>query len=220
MDIQLYNALLVALPLNSITSLTVKGRTPLSMEGWHSHALRWHKLERVRLFCAAVPAFRGMFEDAVVHGDPLLPSLEELILSDISLNAQKVYYLCDMLIGCVELGILLRTLDLRTCTATNRAVQLLSEIVVDVQGPVRKVSGDLNGRRRGSTGVLGKEGGRDDEDDEEPGLDEVPNFVGSWDLDDDDDEHFATGEVNNGGDEDDEDDDNNATTTNTVLPGE
>jgi hypothetical protein len=32
-----------------------------------------------------------MFEDAAVLGDPLLPSLEKLILSDISLNAQKVY---------------------------------------------------------------------------------------------------------------------------------
>jgi hypothetical protein len=212
MDIQQNNALLAALPLNSITSLTVKGRTPLRKEDWRSHASKWQKLERVRLFYAAVRAFRGMFEDAAVLGDPLLPSLEELILSDISLNAQMVYYLCDMFIKCVELGIQLKTLDLRTCTAINhRAVQLLSEIVVDVQGPVKKKSGDLSGRRWGSAGVLGgEEGGRDDEDDEEPGpgFDDVRNFVGFWDLDDDD-EHFAIGDVNNGDDEDDEDNGNN-----------
>ena len=34
-------------------------------------------------------------------------------------NAQNVHYLCNMLIECVELGIPLRTLDLRTCTATS-----------------------------------------------------------------------------------------------------
>ena len=34
-------------------------------------------------------------------------------------NAQNVHYLCDKLIECVELGIPLRTLDLRTCTATS-----------------------------------------------------------------------------------------------------
>jgi hypothetical protein len=200
MDISQYNALLAALPLNSIASLTVKGRTPLGKEDWRGHASRWHKLERVRLFYPAVPAFRGMLEDAAVLGDPLLPSLEELILSNISLNAQNVYYLCDMLIECVELGIPLRTLDLRTCTVTasNRAVtvQLLSEIVVDVQGPVEKKSGYLNGRGRGSAGVLGGEG-EGDEGDAETEFDVVPNFAGSWSLDDDVDDRYAIGEVNN-----------------------
>jgi hypothetical protein len=182
MDIQLYNAVLAALPLNSIASLTVEGLPPLSKEDWRSHASRWHKLERVRLFNDAVPAFRAMFEDAAVIGVPLLPSLEELILVNISLNAQKVYYLCDMLIECVELGIPLRTLDLRTCMATSRAVQLLSEIVVEVRGPVKKQSGDPNGRRRGSAGVLGEEGGRGEEED---GVDVVTSFLGSWDDDHD-----------------------------------
>jgi hypothetical protein len=67
-----------------------------------------------------------------------------------------------MLLECVKLGIPLKTLDLRTCTADDRAVQLLSEIVVDVQGPVKEESGYLDGRRRGGAGVLGEEGGRDE----------------------------------------------------------
>lgn len=154
MDIQHCNTLLAALPLNSTTSLTVKGHTPLGKEDWRSHASRWHKLERVRLSDAAVPAFRAMFEDAAELGDPLLPLLEELVLVDISLDAKKVCYLCDMLMECVELGIPLRTLDIRTCTVANRAVRLLNEIVVDVQAPAKEESGDFNGRRRGSAGAL------------------------------------------------------------------
>ena len=160
MDIEQYNTLLSALSLNSITSLTVKGRTPLSKDDWGSHGSRWHKLERLLLFHSAVPAFRAMFKDAAVLGGPLLPSLEELILVDISLNVPKVYYLCDRLIERVELGMRLGMLDLRTCVAgTKRAVQLLSEIVVDVQAPVKKESGDLSGRRWGSVGALGEEEG-------------------------------------------------------------
>jgi len=53
MDVQLYKALLAAISLNSIASVTVKGRTPLSKKNWHSHASRSHKLKRVRLSCAA-----------------------------------------------------------------------------------------------------------------------------------------------------------------------
>jgi hypothetical protein len=100
-----------------------------------------------------------------------------------------------MLMECIELGILLRTLDLRTCTMSNRAVQLLGEIVVDVLRPVKKESGDLNGRSRGSAGVLGEGEGRDEEDDKEPGFDYVPNFVGYWDSADDNDNHFVIDDV-------------------------
>jgi hypothetical protein len=71
----------------------------------------------------------------------------------------SVYYLYDMLIEFVELGLPLRTLDLRTCTTDDRVVQLLSEIVVDIQGPVKERSGYLDWRRPGGAGVLGEEGG-------------------------------------------------------------
>lgn len=132
----LHDALLTSLPLNSITSLTVDGSIPLNKQLWRIHAPRWLKLERLRLFRTAVPAFREMLKE-VPCGGPLLPSLEELVLVGIRLDAQKVYYLYDMLIELVEFEIPIRTLDLRSCTATNRAVKLLNEIVVDVQGPVK-----------------------------------------------------------------------------------
>jgi hypothetical protein len=201
MDITLYDALLTALPLNSITSLTIrgKGRTPLSWQVWHSHAPRWHKLKRVCLSSSAVPALRGMLEDAP-SGGSLLPSLEELVLVDVSLNAQKVYYLYSMLIELVELDTPLWKLNLQTCTAADRAVQLLSEIVVDVQGPVKRESGarDLDGKGRGSIGAVGEEGGRDED---EGGFDDVPSFLGSWDTDDDDDDDDDYYDVDDGDEE-------------------
>ena len=135
-------------------------------------------------------------------GDPLLPSLEELILVDISLNAPKVYYLCDMLIERVELGVPLRTLDLWTCNVANRGVQLLSEIVVDVQGPVKKESGDLSGRRRGNAGAVGEEGRRDEKDSED-GFDRVTPFLGSWDIGPGDSDDFRWGEYDSDDDSDD-----------------
>ena len=81
--------MLAALTLNSTARLTAEGSPPLSKENWRSHASRWHKLERVRLYNDAVPAFRSMFEDVAVLEDPLLPSLEELILVDISLKCAE-----------------------------------------------------------------------------------------------------------------------------------
>ena len=123
-------------------------------------------------------------------------------------NARNVHYLCDVLIECVELGIPLRTLDPRTCTATssNCAVQLPSEIVVDVQGHVKKKSGYLNGKRRRSASAGGLEEGESD-DDEEPGFNDVPNFAEYWDLNDDDDENFAVFGLDDVNDSDDDGDD-------------
>jgi hypothetical protein len=181
MDVPLFDALLTALPLNSIVNLTVKGRTPLSRQVWRNHAPRWQKLRRVRLFPTAVPAFGGVIEDALcsLSGSPL-PALEELVLMDVSLNAAKVYYLINMLNDLVKLKISLKKLDLRTCIASDRAVQLLGKIVVDVQVPVTKES---NEERQGSTEVLGEEGRRDEGEHES---DDVPPLVGSWDVDYDD----------------------------------
>jgi hypothetical protein len=99
-----------------------------------------------------------MLEDAP-RREPLLPSLEELVLNHVWLGVKKAYYLYDMLIDLVELDIPLRTLDLRKCNTSDRAVQLLSEIVVDVWG-----------------------GGDEREDD----FDYVPPFLGSWDIGEDD----------------------------------
>jgi hypothetical protein len=76
-------------------------------------------------------------EDIPLDSDgPRLPMLTKLILLDARLTAIRTFNLRDMLIERVEQGVPLEYLDLRTCVAANRAIQLLAEIVVDVQEPL------------------------------------------------------------------------------------
>ena len=166
-----HHLLLAALPLNHIVSITVNGHAPHCRWIWSRHAPRWNKLQRVRLSSSAVPSFREMLE-AAPRGDPLLPSLQELVLIDVFLIKQKVYYLYKML---VELKNPLTTLDLRTCIVSDWAVQLLSGITVDVLGPIKRRSGFLYEGRWGNNGVLEEERKGDH------GFDKMPLPLGSWD---------------------------------------
>ena len=75
-------------------------------------------------------------EDIPINLDgPRLPMLTKLILLDVTLTAIRTFYLRDKLIERAEQGAPLEHLDLRTCRAPNSAIQLLTEIVVDVQEP-------------------------------------------------------------------------------------
>ena len=194
-DIPVYDNLLTALPLDSITSLTVKGRAPLTWEVWRDHASRWRKLQRVRLFSSAVPAFREMFVDEP-SGDRLLPSLEELVLIDVFFDAPKVLFLYVLLTDLLEHDIFLKTLDLRTCIATNGAVRILSQVVPNVLGPAKRESADLGGKTRGME-VLGEEGEGDEEhmfgNTVEPYWDTDDDYDFGDEDEDDDDETSSTG---------------------------
>ena len=66
---------------------------------------------------------------------PLLSSLKKLVLLNTALSACRTLHLCDTLMNCVEQGVPLETLDLSECLASSCAVELLSEIVVEVLGP-------------------------------------------------------------------------------------
>ena len=77
-----------------------------------------------------------LLEDDGGCGNPLLPSLTILVLVCEQLNARRAHRLCDTLMNRVEQGVPLEELDLQACLATDHAVHLLSEIVVDVHGPV------------------------------------------------------------------------------------
>ncbi|KAH9004775.1 hypothetical protein EDB86DRAFT_3201255 [Lactarius hatsudake] len=76
-----------------------------------------------------------LLEDRGERECTLLSSLTELVLVDIALSARRTLRLCDALMKRVEQGVPLETLDLSKCSATSRAIELLSEIVVDVLGP-------------------------------------------------------------------------------------
>jgi hypothetical protein len=132
----IYDALLTLLPVNSVSTLTVRNGTQFNKEFWRNHATRLPLLEQARLVPIAVKPFRDMHADDAPPEGPRLPSLTKLILTDISWTTPRTHNLRDMLIERVEQGVLLEVLDLRTCVAVDGVIPLLKEIVVDVQEPL------------------------------------------------------------------------------------
>lgn len=134
-DGEILDAILAALPLDSLSGLTAQNSAFFPESLWLDHAARWSSLERVRLVDAAA---RGSFtevlsKDAPRDG-PLFPSLTKLSLVN-PLFSEDEDDLRDMLIERVEQGVPLEALDLRGVMVPVYMVQLYSEIVVDVQGP-------------------------------------------------------------------------------------
>ncbi|KAN0129624.1 hypothetical protein V8E53_012620 [Lactarius tabidus] len=139
--IDVFDAAMATLPLDSLVTLISQGPTSaLQKEVWFHHAPRWPLLQCVRLSPSAGRGFTEMLlEDNGGRESPLLPSLTKLILVDTDLSPRRTFRLCDALMKRVEQGAPLETLDLHTCVATSRAVDLLSQIVVDVLGPEKTV---------------------------------------------------------------------------------
>jgi hypothetical protein len=138
MTTAIFDAFLTLLPVNSVSTLTSRNRARLSREFWLSNASRWALLEQVFLVPTAFMAFRHMLAEDTPHDGPRLPLLTKITLVDITLTPFKTLHLRNMLINRVEQGVPLEVLDLRTCVATDRAIQLLREVVVDVQEPQAK----------------------------------------------------------------------------------
>ena len=134
-DTGIFVALLTLLPVDSVSTLTTENRTRLSKEFWLSHASRWPLLERARLVPASIKAFSDMLAENAPPDGPRLPLLTELTLVEVRLTALKTFRLRDMLIERVEQGVPLEVLDLSTCAAGARSIDLVREIVVDVLEP-------------------------------------------------------------------------------------
>ena len=189
-DTVIFDTVLSHLPLNAISTLSALNNTRLSKEVWLSHASRLTMLKRATLVPTAVRAFRKMLEEDVPpNGLPRLPQLTTLVLSKVALTAPRTYHLRDMLVKRREHGVPLDVLDLRTCIGTERAIQLLSETVGDVQGPAESLtvgrSAFFNWERR-----LGpsdeEERTDDDEYDDGPGPWYGPE--GDFEIEEDEDE--------------------------------
>ncbi|KAN0127941.1 hypothetical protein V8E53_004523 [Lactarius tabidus] len=133
----LLNRAMVALPLESIVTLTAQHHSRLDEHFWLRYAPAWPLLQCVRLATPEACGFIEMLlQDDNGCENPLLPSLTKFVLIDVAFSARRTHRLCDVLMKRVEQGVPLETLDLCTCHATRFAVRLLSEIVVDVWGPV------------------------------------------------------------------------------------
>jgi hypothetical protein len=132
---EIIDTTLAALPLGSLNSLTAQNSSHFPDTLWLGHAPRWPSLERVRLVDnPATTSFTEMLTKDAPRDGPLLPSLTKISLFN-SFFTDDEYHLLDMLIGRVEQGVPLQTMDLRACATTTRVVRLFSEIVVDVRGP-------------------------------------------------------------------------------------
>ncbi|KAF8257299.1 hypothetical protein EI94DRAFT_1759410 [Lactarius quietus] len=127
---RILDATMATLPLDGLVALTVPRNTQLEEPFWLHHAPRWSLLKHVRLAPCPAHGFREtLLHDNGGREHPILPSLTHLQLFRSALSARRTFRLCDTLMKRVEQGVPLEVLDLRTCSATSLAVQLLSEIV-------------------------------------------------------------------------------------------
>ncbi|KAN0137114.1 hypothetical protein V8E53_005111 [Lactarius tabidus] len=141
-------AAMATLPLDNIVTLTTHKSSIFDEQFWLRSAPGWPLLRRVRLASSAARGFTKMLlEENGEPECPLLPSLIKLVLVNTGLSARRTLLLCDALMKRVEQGVPLETLDLRTCLATRRAVELLSEIVAEVVAPeetLKKLAEDVS----------------------------------------------------------------------------
>ena len=124
------------LPLDSLVTLSVEDSKWSKKGVWLRHAPRWSLLEHLHLPCTTASGFVEMLlADEGGRECPLLPSLIKLVLDRTRLSGRRTLRFCDAFMKRAEQGVPLETLDLSTCLASSRAVQLLRDIVVDVWGP-------------------------------------------------------------------------------------
>ena len=170
-----FDATLAALPLENLLSLTLQHRmNHFSKQVWLHHTQRWSLIQLLCLSCSAARGFVEMLEeDNGECENPLLPSLITLVLISVQLSARRTLSLCDVLMKRVEQGVPLEALNLKTCFATDHAVRLLSEIVVDVLGPMETFSAWEDEARGAFI--------RGDNDEHDP----LADIGDAWDMDDD-----------------------------------
>ncbi|KAH9070750.1 hypothetical protein EDB83DRAFT_361943 [Lactarius deliciosus] len=141
-EIEILDAALAALPLDGLVMLTAKhldlDSGPRMDHFWLQCAPRWPLLRRVRLGYSTEQGFiKMLLEENGGDESPLLPSLTELVVVDAQVTDYWTLRLRDALMRRVEQGVPLEILDLRVCwDDSSTAVPLLSEIVVDVLGPM------------------------------------------------------------------------------------
>ncbi|KAH8993963.1 hypothetical protein EDB92DRAFT_1815257 [Lactarius akahatsu] len=144
-EIDILDAAMAALPLDGLVILTAEHFNLMLDTGdprmnhfWLRSAPRWPLLRRVRLGTYTERGFIKMLLEEIGGGEsPLLPSLTELVVAYAPVDDRWTHRLCDALMRRVEQGVSLEVLDLRMgFLRFPAAVPLLSEIVVEVLGPM------------------------------------------------------------------------------------
>ncbi|KAH9958984.1 hypothetical protein BC827DRAFT_1156559 [Russula dissimulans] len=135
METTLYDAALSALPTSSLATLTVLNSSVVTRPLWLRYAPRWPSLKRIRLGCMVLPPFIDtMSEDPPPEG-PLLPSLEELVITGSPLTMDTALRLRDMLLLRVTQRVPIQKLDLSECAVPADTMRLFEDIAADTRGP-------------------------------------------------------------------------------------
>ena len=135
-------AAMVALPLDGLVTLIVKEFMPSSFrEVCLRTSPKWPLLRRIQWTGDVSDFLKCLLVDKGGCKNPLLPSLQELVLVD---SYVPMHYLCQALMKCVEQGVPLETIELRTCQMDSdypAAIRLLGEkIEVDILGSKDKLN--------------------------------------------------------------------------------
>ena len=142
-----FDAVLAALPLDNLLTLTAPDHVEIDKQVWRSHAQKWRRLHCIRLGVLSALQFREiLLEDNGKHECPLFPSLIKLVLVDsISISAGRlIRAICDIHIKRAEQGVPLKVVDMRAYNVPDRtALQQLSALGVEVWGPTHERSKTL-----------------------------------------------------------------------------
>ena len=152
--LEILETVLVCLPLDGIVMFDFELRSSWdhndncgsleTLDFWRGLSPKWPLLQCVRLTDSA--GFLAMLlEDDGGREKPLLPSLTQLVLAQLSLFFLSLRPLREVLMKRIEQGVPVEILDLRNChgywpdlhkhSSTEDWLQSLSEIVVDVLVP-------------------------------------------------------------------------------------
>jgi hypothetical protein len=152
--LEILDMVIAGLPLDGLVTLAAhdlhssRNGADLPMYHFLRHlSPKWPLLQRVRLGPLSLRGFMVMLlEDKGGREKPLLPSLIELVIVDLSSDTLSLLPLCKVLTRRVEQGVPLEMLDLRMCIPhpDGRAedwLQSLSGIIVNVLGPEKTFEG-------------------------------------------------------------------------------
>ena len=135
---RMFDAVLAALPLDSLVTLAAPNHMEIDKRVWRSHAQRWRRLQCIHIGILSASQFRDvLLEDNGEHECSLFPSLIKLVLVDsISRsNGELIRALCDILIKRAEQGVPMKVVDMRGYNVPDcTELQQLRELGVEVWG--------------------------------------------------------------------------------------
>ena len=144
---RMFDAVLAALPLDNLVTLTAPDHIKIDKQVWLSNAQRWRQLHCVRLGVRSTLQFREiLLEDNGKHECSLFRLLIKLVLVNSNHltsipTGELIRAVRDTLVKRAEQGVPLKAVDIRAYDVPDRTeLQQLSELGVEVWGLTRESS--------------------------------------------------------------------------------